>query len=231
MSIDNAVQVVRAARQWHIYRAKSSIVNYIAWFQNYGERAGRTISHPHSQLMSFPVVPEEVLHQVEFSRPNRYIVAESDTTPDIKGLKLYENERFVSVFPSTPKFTFQAHIFPKRSAHFFFGDLAEYEIYDFADALQKTLKMIMGLPATFRRLYPDEAEKNQERFADDNIAYNFAMMSSPPTSNVVLGRQWRWYMNVYARTQHLGGLETGYGLSSLGIRPERAAELLRSSLG
>lgn len=210
MSPQNARQIVQAASRWYNYHAQDKMIQEIMWFQNYGEQGGRTVDHPHSQLMALPITNRYTFNRV-METAKVYNEYRSDY---YRGLIIHENEDFIAFVPTRPSFAFDVNILPKQE-RYFFSELKTESIASLADALQKTLQAITGLPAFFKNEYPDE-----ERFNDMQISYNFALMSS-------VRRYDMWYIDVYARTQHLGGAETGYNLPSLGILPQESAEILR----
>jgi UDPglucose--hexose-1-phosphate uridylyltransferase len=45
--------------------AKQGAYRYVLIFKNHGERAGATLSHPHSQLIALPIVPQRIQEEMD----------------------------------------------------------------------------------------------------------------------------------------------------------------------
>jgi len=105
---------------------------YLLIFRNYGDAAGATLEHPHSQLIATPIIPKRVLeeyggakHHYEY---NRIIL---------------ENRHFVAFAPFAPRFPFETWILPKvHNADFI--TISEEQSYDMAKILKDTLLKIKG---------------------------------------------------------------------------------------
>jgi len=94
---------------------------YILIFKNHGEAAGATLEHPHSQLIALPIVPRQVLDELEGS--SRYYdlkercifcdVVHQETSGEEARL-VAENRGFVTVSPYAARFPFETCILPKN---------------------------------------------------------------------------------------------------------------------
>ncbi|HPB68087.1 MAG TPA: DUF4931 domain-containing protein, partial [Candidatus Omnitrophota bacterium] len=67
LSVNEIVGVLRLAQNRSISLAKDRRFKYIMLFKNYGQSAGTTIEHAHSQIIALPLVPRDVLEELEGS--------------------------------------------------------------------------------------------------------------------------------------------------------------------
>ncbi|MBV8905635.1 MAG: DUF4931 domain-containing protein, partial [Acidobacteriia bacterium] len=86
---------------------------YILLFRNYGEAAGATLEHPHSQLVALPVVPRRVQDEVEGAKQyydfkERCIFCDIIREENRVGMRLVtETERFTVIIPYAARFPFE----------------------------------------------------------------------------------------------------------------------------
>src|SRR5207237_10352481 len=57
-------EIITAYKQRYLDLIRDKRVKYILIFKNHGERAGASISHPHSQLIATPIVPRRIVEEV-----------------------------------------------------------------------------------------------------------------------------------------------------------------------
>ncbi len=93
---------------------------YILIFKNHGEAAGASLEHPHSQLIALPILPKQVVEELEGAK-QYYIYKERCVFCDVirqeleNGIRIVgENEQFVTLAPYAPRFPFETWILPKR---------------------------------------------------------------------------------------------------------------------
>ena len=106
------------------YKANSPN-GHVIIFNNVGEIAGASISHPHSQLV---VVPKQItLDSLAFE-------------PIVNAVE--ENGSFTVFCPNFSQWPFEVWIAPKKRNQLF-GQISEQEIGDLASCLQNTLKRLI----------------------------------------------------------------------------------------
>ena len=93
---------------------------YILLFKNHGQLAGASLEHAHSQLIALPVVPRQVVEEIEGAR-RHYELKERCIFCDIVGQErkdrsrlVHENDEFVVFAPCAPRSPFETWIVPKR---------------------------------------------------------------------------------------------------------------------
>ncbi len=183
---------------------------YILIFKNHGEAAGASLEHPHSQLIALPILPKQVVEELEGGK-QYFIYKERCVFCDIIRQELddpirvvAENDDFVTLAPYAPRFPFETWILPKRHESAF--ENSSSHMYE---NLAKALKDLL-------------------RRADavlDNPAYNLVIHSSPvqdPTLD-----HYHWHMEFMPKLTKTAGFEWGTGFYINPTPPEEAAKFLR----
>ncbi|MBV9745300.1 MAG: galactose-1-phosphate uridylyltransferase [Acidobacteriia bacterium] len=183
---------------------------YILLFRNYGEAAGATLEHPHSQLVALPVVPRRVQDEVEGAKQyydfkERCIFCDIIREENRVGTRLVtETERFTVIIPYAARFPFETWILPKRhQSHFEDED---------APTLANLARMLRG---TIRKL-----EKVLER-----PAYNFLLHSAPVQERPL--PYYHWHLEIVPKLTRVTGFEWGSGFYLNPTPPEESARFLR----
>jgi UDPglucose--hexose-1-phosphate uridylyltransferase len=194
------------------YRALSDIkaLDLITVFRNYGERAGTSLEHPHSQIIATPIVPPHVrdpLHQSQLACDSygdciycRMMEEEADQQVRV----VAESQHFLVLCPFASRSPFETRIFPKRH-HASFSAISDAEAVDFAFVLQDTIRR---LAAGLRD--PD---------------YNYIIRSAPVDVNDV--KYYHWYVVIVPKLTTPAGFEIGTGIYINTTLPEECARFLR----
>ena len=93
---------------------------YILIFKNHGEAAGASLEHSHSQLIALPILPINVMQELEGAK-QYFLYKERCVFCDIirqemdSGTRVVaENENFLTLAPYAPRFPFETWILPKQ---------------------------------------------------------------------------------------------------------------------
>lgn len=187
-------------------RMKSMVV-----FKNYGEEAGATLEHPHSQLIALPIVPRELATEMDgakfhFSYRERCIFC------DILRQEMDEGERVVSVSqefvafePFASRFPFETWIVPRNHAAYF-ENISDGQLDDLSAIFCDI----------FRRL---------DRTLGD-VPYNFYLHSAPADGER-LADSFHWHFEITPIQTRIAGFEKGAGFFINPAPPEEAATFLR----
>jgi UDPglucose--hexose-1-phosphate uridylyltransferase len=185
---------------------------YIILFRNYGEAAGASLEHPHSQLIALPVIPSVVKEEVDASREfheakERCIFCDIIREESSAGTRLIsETDRFTVLAPYAPRFPFETWILPKQHA-------SHYE--DSEPALLDNLAWV--LRSTMRKI-----DKVLER-----PAYNFIVHSAPVQEAPLA--YYHWHIEIIPKLTKVAGFEWGTGFYINPTPPEEAARFLREA--
>ena len=185
---------------------------YILLFKNYGEAAGASLEHPHSQLIALPVIPKRVKEEVDGSRlyydlKERCIFCDMIRQETASGARLVvETDRFTAIEPYAPRFPFETWILPKRHA-------SHFEDSD-APTLQN---MAWILKSVMRKI--DRALEHP--------AYNL-MVHTAPLQDPALPF-YHWHLEIIPKLTKVAGFEWGTGFYINPTPPEESARFLREA--
>jgi UDPglucose--hexose-1-phosphate uridylyltransferase len=187
---------------------------YILLFKNHGPGAGATLDHAHSQLIALPVVPRQVLAEIEGAR-RHHELKERCIYCDIVGQErrerarlVLENEEFVAFAPWAPRTPFETWIVPRRHESSFEAEPAG-RLASCAQALGSTLRRLVG--------------------ALGDPAYNFIVHSNPLRDGP--SPSYHWHVEVRPVLAQVAGFEWGSGFHINPVPPEEAAAFLRKVAG
>ncbi len=185
-------------------------VNHIFIFHNHGPTAGASISHPHSQIITTPLIDTDLKNAL--SRSQSYFKKNKECLycrmnkweKKVKKRIVFENKRFMAVCPFASKTAFQVIVSPKKHLSYF-EQITEEEKWELAEVFQKTLsKLYQGL-------------KNPD--------YNFYLHTAPCDKGDYKYYHWHW--TILPKTSTWAGYEMGAKMEISTIEPEKAAEYLR----
>lgn len=185
---------------------------YILVFKNHGEAAGALLEHTHSQLIALPVIPKQVLEEVEGARRyyedrERCVFCDIVYQEKSTGLRLVaENESFAALAPFAPRFPFELWLVPKTHQSAF----EESSQRDFEQLTVLLTDMLQRLDAVL-----------------DHPAYNFVIHTSPvpDTEN----DYYHWHLEIMPKLTKQAGFEWGTGFFINPTSPEESAKFLRDA--
>ena len=183
-------------------------VQYVSIFRNYGQQAGASLSHPHSQLIATPIVP--VLIQEEVDAAKRFLdekkkcifcdIIEKETN----GPRLIsEDDDFVVFAPYASINPMEFWIMPKRHQASLL-ELKECEVSALAKTLRASLKALKDL------------------VSDPPYNYGFHMVTDVSAKDY-----YHWHLEVHPKLSIWAGFELNTGTYINTVSPEVAAEGLR----
>ncbi len=196
---------------------------YLLVFRNYGVQAGASLSHPHSQIIALPIVPQLPKEELVSAR-HYYLERERCLFCDLiyQELELqkrvvYESEHLVVLSPFAARFPYELHFFPKSHHHDFSQTDGEL-LTDLAETLRLILKAVKGLSG--------------------NPPYNFVLHTAPnpiprpgrPDYWGTLPYDYHWHWEFIPRLTRPAGFEWGTGFFINPVAPETAAEALREAM-
>lgn len=209
-SIEKTKEVFDAYQERYLFLMKEKFVNHISIFHNHGKSAGASIAHPHSQIITTPLIDVDLrnalLNSKSYSKKEKKCVYCRMNKWEMKVKKriVFENKNFLVVCPFASKTAFQMIVSPKN--HFpYFEKITEGEKWELAEAFHYALgKMSKGLNS------PD---------------YNFYLHSAPCDNKEHDYYHWHW--TILPKTSTWAGFEMGTRIEISTIEPEKAAEYLR----
>ncbi|MGO9480433.1 MAG: galactose-1-phosphate uridylyltransferase [Candidatus Kryptoniota bacterium] len=210
MTDEEVADILNVYRQRYREVKKDSRVEAIILFKNHGEGAGTSVSHPHSQLVATPIVPNQIRSRID--EAVRYF----DDIGECVGCRIvqdellakerliYQSENFVAFIPYAALSPFHTWIFPLKHKSSF-DEISDAEIKDLAKCLRTVLaKLYHGLND------PD---------------FNYSIRSIP--TRELRTEYFHWYFTIVPRVSKTAGFEIGSGMYVNTALPEQSAEFLR----
>ncbi|MCD6178207.1 galactose-1-phosphate uridylyltransferase [bacterium] len=209
-SIKEVKEVIDVYQLRYLELMKEKFVNYISIFHNHGQEAGASIAHPHSQIITTPLVDVDLRNALVnsrkyFKKHKKCIYCVMGTWERKIGKRIvFENNDFIVICPFASKCAFELIISPKKHRPYF-ERITEKEKWQLADAFRTALrKLYKGL---------------------NDPAYNFYLHTAPCD-----GKDWshyHWHFTILPKTSTWAGFEMGAGMEISTVEPEKAAQYLR----
>jgi UDPglucose--hexose-1-phosphate uridylyltransferase len=206
-------QVIDAYHERYLTLMDRELVNYISIFHNHGLEAGASQSHPHSQIITTPLIDVDLKNALSnseryFKRNKKCIYCEFNKwEKKIKKRIVFENKYFLVLCPFASKIAFQLIISPKSHSSYF-EKITDNEKDYLAEALKKALL------ALYKGL--------------SDPPYNFYLHTSPCDGKNYPYYHWHW--TILPKTSIFAGFEMGARMEISTIEPEKAAEYLRKQI-
>jgi UDPglucose--hexose-1-phosphate uridylyltransferase len=108
MSDDEIRLLFRVYRDRYMELARLPYVKYISLFRNFGKEAGASLSHPHSQIIAIPIVPEVITEQ--YNHDYTKVIEEEEKSER----KVLATRHTVAFTPFAAAFPYETWIFPRR---------------------------------------------------------------------------------------------------------------------
>jgi UDPglucose--hexose-1-phosphate uridylyltransferase len=209
--IEEAKEVFDVYQKRYQNLMDKNFVNYISIFHNHGLEAGASISHPHSQIITTPLIDidlSKALNNSEkyYRKTKKCIYCQMNNWErKMKKRIVFENKYFLALCPFASKSAFQVIISPKNHLPYF-EKVTEEEKWHLAEVFQKVLsKLYKGL---------------------SDPAYNFYLHTAPCDGKKYSYYHWHW--TILPKTSTWAGFEIGTRMEISTIEPEKAAAYLRS---
>ncbi|MEX1064159.1 MAG: galactose-1-phosphate uridylyltransferase [Candidatus Paceibacterota bacterium] len=201
-------QILRTYQERYISIYDHGSMKYVLIFHNHGPGSGASIEHPHSQIMSIPILPPDVKRSIggadKFYKENGKRVYDAMIEWEVKEKKriVFENKHFIVFCPFVSKTPYEIRIFPKESrAHF--EQMPEELMPALSEALHVTLKKVF--------------------VALDDPDYNFFIHTAPIAASHA-HEFYTWHIEIIPRISMIGAFELGSGVDVNVVDPDEAAK-------
>jgi UDPglucose--hexose-1-phosphate uridylyltransferase len=198
---------------------KDTRLLYVMVFRNMGERAGASLSHPHTQIIATPVMPKRISEEINgsliyYGEKRRCVFCDIINEEKKVGSRIvYENDLFISFCPYASRFPFEIWLMPKRHISNFLM-FTEQDKIELADCLSITMKkLVTSLVAP---------------------QYNYMLHTIPNKSFPInpwpdIDKYYHCHFEIIPRLVRIAGFEWGTGFYINPTPPEDAAAFLRSA--
>lgn len=239
--LEHLMLILSAYKERLLDLYKDPNIKQIVLYKNNGSEGGASISHPHSQLITFPIVPRDFKDELKGAKEyfekersciwcsilkwevhTNYSVVDEEgqqVRNEPVGLRVVcKNSSFVAYCPFSSRFPYEIHIIPRRHSHCF-GEVGIQEIRELAEILKAVIKK---LNKALAEIYPE------------SVPFNFVLHTSP---NLNFGgdgdkfktikNDFHWHIEFYPVLSIQAGVEKGSGFYINIVPPEEAARKLR----
>ena len=209
LEVEHVEEVVWAYRERYEAIMRNPQIKYIIIFRNHGKIAGSSLTHPHSQIVAMPVIPQKVWGKLQgvqqyYEYREKCVYCDIlQTELRIKERIIAENSSFLAICPYASRSPFQMMILPKNHNATFAG-CNRYEMKDLARILKDVLMRLS--------------------VALGNPPYNYTLLNSPSDRS---DNMFHWHIDIFPRLSTPAGFEIGTGMYINTTMPEMAAEYLR----
>ncbi len=213
MSVDQLERLLRAYRERYREISAREKISYVQIFRNHGRQAGRSMAHPHSQLVGTPIIPTAVTREIRQAWDHFKANGENlfDTALEREldqGMRVVvDSENLTVLCPFASSSPYQMYMLQKVGG-VSFEDSNDELIRELASALKEVLIRMRNLL--------------------DDPPYNVYIHSSPCDGGDY--GYFRWHMHIIPRLIGEGGFEMGTGMCINPVPPERAALRLREGI-
>ncbi|KAA3629690.1 MAG: DUF4921 family protein [Proteobacteria bacterium] len=206
-------------------------LKYVLVFKNYGQAAGASIPHTHSQIIATPVVPQNVHDEVENSRlyfrKHHHCIfcalidealtfeatiydrdsGEIHRRIDVGQYVIERGQRFVAIKPFASRYEWEIQVLP-LSHQSDYTALADDDLEDLARVVRRAMARLDAVVG--------------------GVQYNYFLHSLPHGPEFHdCAASYHWHLEICPRTSIPTGFELGSGLFVSTIAPEEAARRLR----
>lgn len=187
-------------------------VQFTLIFRNHGQGAGTSLRHPHSQLITLPLVPAAVRHRLELAARYHDVTGRSMYADLVQAERdageriIAETPHFVVLAPFASRTPFETWITPQFHRADF-TRIGRDELLNLADVLGQTLRRLQAVLGSFD--------------------YNYMIHSAPCGDEE--REDFCWHIQILPRLTEAAGFELGTGMEINITAPEDAAARLREA--
>src|SRR3989338_5940157 len=192
--------------------ARDKRFKYIVIFKNYGESAGATVEHAHSQIIALPMVPKYVAEELRgaenyYAKNQRCIFCDLIEQEKRDQARIVaENESFIAFCPFVPRYAFEFWILPKAH-HSEFSSMTIEERLQLAKIFKETLQHLKSCLS--------------------DPSYNYYLHISPVNHGEF--KSFHWHLEIIPKLTRVSGFEWGTGFYVVRTEPGMAAKFLREA--
>jgi UDPglucose--hexose-1-phosphate uridylyltransferase len=230
LAVDHLAEIFTAVRRRVAVLGQENLSSrYVLVFGNKGPESGATLSHPHLQIISTPVVPalvvDKVEHFVEHHRAGgSCLLCESLAEEKAAGTRIIaENETWVALAPWASRFAGEMRLIPRAHGPGL-PDASEKELTGLAELMGLCLRRLNHFaPGADYNLVIHSAPLA----ADGRSGYGNERLDQICTDCADMKDVFHWHVEILPRLSRLAGFEAGTGFAINSLPPEEAAANLR----
>ena len=215
-SAQETAEVFRVYRERYLALAKEPCAMYVSIFHNYGHEAGASVYHPHSQIITTPILPPDVMRSLHgaykyYKKHGREVYDYMTTWSMEQNTRIVmKNDDFVALVPFAARVPYEVRIYPRQpSPHF--ETITDDAMLILAEMFNTIMRKI--------------------KYALHDPAYNFFIHTAPvrEDGDASESSYYRWHVEIFPRLTQDAGFEHGTGFVVNTVDPETAAAKLREA--
>ena len=209
---EEILEVIKKYQSRSVSLSGDKRFKYILIFKNFGESAGASMEHGHSQIIALPMVPKYVREELNGAKEyydyrGRCVFCDMiHQEYNDKERIVTENEDFISFCPYVPRYPFETWIFPKKHSSQF-TTLGGDELFRLACILKEMLLRM--------------------KVALSDPSYNFFLHVTPV--HYENQESYHWHIEIIPKLAQVAGFEWGTGFYIVPTDPKVAAQHLRNA--
>jgi UDPglucose--hexose-1-phosphate uridylyltransferase len=212
-TVPETAEVLMVYRDRSIAIARDECGEHVSIFHNHGSAAGASVYHNHSQILSTPMVPPQIVrsmtHASEYQKKHGTPIHQAMIDWEVQQSSriVYENEQFIAFCPFASKAGYEVRIFPKRQTPYF-DRSTDQELLACADALTIVLRKLFA--------------------ALNDVDYNFYIHTAPSRKDPALDTDaYHWHIEIVPRIPIAAGFELSTAIYINPFDPDECAKVLR----
>ena len=211
MPVDHVAEILKVCRRRQKNLSHDKAVRFVTVYRNHGTLAGASLSHPHSQILATPVVPEYARRKHEIAKlyhgsTQRCLYSEIFEAETSSGKRVVEENRSgVAFVPFAAFVPYEMWIMP-REPHASFSHATDHEMDGLAAVVRRSLARL--------------------RDCCGNVAYSLVIHSCGVGEEAPY---YRWHLEITPRLTEPAGIELGSHMFVNPMMPEECARQLREA--
>ncbi|OGL43295.1 MAG: galactose-1-phosphate uridylyltransferase [Candidatus Schekmanbacteria bacterium RBG_13_48_7] len=212
LTLEDVVRILESYRARILDLKNDKRFRFTMVFKNYKHAAGASLEHPHSQLITMPIVPKRVWEELEGSK-TYYNFKERCIYCDIIRQEIgqnvrviSENDRFINISPYASRFPFETWLLPKQHMSNF-ENIRHEDLFSLGEMLKDILMRI-------QKVLKDPP-------------YNYLVHTAP--FDFKNPEQYHWHFEIIPKLTRVAGFEWGTGFYINPTLPEDATRYLREA--
>ncbi|WP_456431731.1 galactose-1-phosphate uridylyltransferase [Thermosulfuriphilus sp.] len=207
---DRLVQVYWSYRDRMVDLARDPRFRYVMIFKNFGQAAGASLEHSHSQLIALPIVPQLVREELKgaklyYDYKERCIFCDIIHQELQQNIRIIcENEEFLCISPFAPRSPFEMWILPKRH-HSDYRSIDDKQFRALAEIFSEAMRRLDA--------------------AIPRCPFNYVLHTAPLRESYL--EHYHWHFEIMPKLTRIAGFEWGTGFYINPTPPEEAARFLR----
>ncbi len=196
-------------RKRYLYLKKDKNLKYILIFKNYGNIAGASLPHSHSQVIGLPLIPPEIEEEL-------MAIKDSIKCPFCNSIQrardeeriLERNKDFTVLAPYAPIAPYELVVYPLEHKPCF-EEINDSEMDSLSEIIRDTFRR-------FNKLL-------------ENPPFNYFLHTSPTTPTAKIYKNYHWHIVIMPKLGLSAGFEMGSGIYINPVDPRKAVKELKEA--